>query len=228
MNIKLNWIGPRWQNCGASGAQTSISNQQSNFYSTLNQNYQTEFGQNQAILSDLTSALKPIIAGGPNQQGFSASENAALNSQAINSTANGYKNAAQQVNDSMASKGGGNTFLPSGASTQANEELASAATQNLSNEELGITQANYEQGTKNFFGAEGELAGASGSQESPLNGLASEVTSAGNSAMTDATDVNNANTAWEGQLGGLVGGLGGAVVTGGMSNLGKGTGFFGG
>lgn len=64
--------------CGASSAQTAAQQQEANlatsegnFYNTMTQDFNQVFGENQNILQSITSAMSPIIAAGPNQQGFS-------------------------------------------------------------------------------------------------------------------------------------------------------------
>src|SRR6202022_40268 len=152
---------------GASNTQKNLSTSTGNFYTTLQGAYNQQFANQTNILANLHNAWTPILNGGPNQQGFSASELADLNSNAINRTANNYKFAAQQANENMAARGGGNTFAPSGAVDQVNADIATGAAQQLSSEQNQIDQANYAQGRKNFDAATGALSDVA-RQDNPL------------------------------------------------------------
>jgi hypothetical protein len=216
--------------CGPSAGQSAVSNEQQSFYSQLSQNYSTEFAGQQGILSSLTSAFSPILAAGPNQQGFSPAENAALNTQAMNQSSANYKNAATATQSAEAGRGGGNAYLPSGVNSEINQQVASGAASNLSQEELGITQANYAQGRQNFNTAAGALSGVA-NMENPQGG-AGAATGAGNSAFSSATTEYNQGNAWMGMVGGALGGAASAVtggLTGGLGTAvsGIGSGNFG-
>jgi hypothetical protein len=102
---------------GASSGQKELSAETGNFYRELHGAYESVFGNFSGILNGLKSAWTPILNGGINQQGFSADELAARTSNAINRTADNYKFASQAVGEQQAARGGGNTFLPSGAGT---------------------------------------------------------------------------------------------------------------
>src|ERR1700736_5790213 len=98
---------------GASSTQKSLSASTGNFYTTLQGAYNDQFKNQSSILSNLHNAWSPVLNGGIDQQGFSADELASLNSNAINRTASNYKFAAQAAIETMAARGGGNTFAPS-------------------------------------------------------------------------------------------------------------------
>ncbi len=127
----------------------------------------------------------------------------------------------------MAARGGGNSFLPSGAEADIHSRVAGAAAQQESAQQLGITTTGYATGRENFNNATNvEMGIASG--YNPL-GYAGAATNAGTSAFNSATEIQKANAAaspW-GTIGGLVGGLAGGFLSGGMSNLTKGMGFLG-
>jgi hypothetical protein len=105
------------------------------------------------------------------------------------------------------------------------QEVASRAAQQESSEESQIQQADYAAGRENFKEATGALETVSGE----LNPTAymSAATSAGSAAETTMQQMNEEENSWEAPVLGAVGAIGGRVATGGMSNLGKGTGFFG-
>jgi hypothetical protein len=187
---------------GASNEQKQLSSSTGNFYTTLQGAYNEQFGKQSSILSNLHNAWTPILNGGPNQQGFSASELADLNSNAINRTANNYKFASQAANESMAARGGGNSFAPSGAVDQVNANIATSAAENLSNEQSQIDQANYAQGRKNFSEATGALSSVA-AQDNPL-GFAGAAGNTGDQAFKMDTQINAENNSWKNDL---VGGL---------------------
>ena len=188
--------------CGPSQEQKNLEAEQASFTATLQQDYAQTFAANQEILSTLNSVLQPIVQAGPNQQGFSAQENSALNSQAINSTAQGYQQTADALGRQENAAGGGTSFLPSGVNAQINAGVASAAQNTLSNEELGITEANYATGRQNWQNAlAGEESVAAG--EAPL-GYATATTNSNKSAFGEATQINQeSNQVFSDILGGI-------------------------
>lgn len=198
--------------CGATSAQKESQQQQTDLATQMNQDFTKEFGQNQAILGSLTTALQPIITAGPNQQGFSPAELTALNSQAANSTAIGAQNASVAAANKEATAGGGSVAIPSGANEQINAMVNNSAAQNLSNEQSQITQANYNTGRQNFFTAEGDLASAPGNLENPTTASGNAATNSNTAAMNAATQIQQANDQWVGDLFGAIGGLGGAAL----------------
>jgi len=203
---------------GASSAQKQLSQEQSQFYQQLQQNYGTEFAGQQSILNSLSSAFAPIVGAGVNQQGFSAPELAAMNTAAINNSAGNYANAARAVNEQIAGRGGGNMYLPSGTSAAIQGNIAAQAAGNLSNAENQITQANYQQGRQNFFNAAGALGGVA-STYNPAS-FAGQATGAGNAAFGSATQIYNQGNQWMGMLGGALGGAVGTVASGLSGGLG--------
>jgi hypothetical protein len=202
--------------CGPSGQQTALAGQQSNFFNQLMTSYSQNFGEQQGILSSINSALSPILQAGPNQQGFSAAENAALTGSAINNTAAQARNA-----ETVAQAGaGGNTGVTTGGQQQLTAAIGSQAGQALSGQENQINLANYAQGRQNFFGAEQGLAGAAGI-ENPL-GYAGAANAAGGQAFNEATTIQNMTNQEQADIGGAVAGLAGAAIPfigGGLGNL---------
>src|SRR6266850_7036464 len=136
---------------GPSSDQKEIAGQQKQFYSTLMQNYATQFAGQQNILTALQNAFTPILNAGIDQYGFSAKEDAALRTQASAGTSNAYRMAAQATGQQMAAKGGGNQFLPTGADAQLQQQNAMRAAEQESNQQLGITTAGYETGRQNYM-----------------------------------------------------------------------------
>lgn len=174
--------------------------------------YTQNFGNQQAILSSLTKALSPILEAGPSQMGFSAAEEAALRSGAINATAAQTRNA-QVI---AASSAGGNTGVTTGGQKQLQAAIAAEAGQGLSRQENEINLENARLGRQNFFNAEAGLAGVAGLQN-PI-GYAGASNAAGGQAFNEATKIQEMENQAEAGIGGAVGGLAGMAL-GGFGNL---------
>ncbi|MGH9537364.1 MAG: hypothetical protein ACRD3H_05555 [Terriglobales bacterium] len=218
-----NYDGPIELAKGADATEKAIADQQSQFYNQLQTNYQTQFAGQSAILKSITDAFTPILNAGPSQQGFSAQELAAMRTQADTGTAQAYQNAKQATGEALAAQGGGNTFLPSATKAGIMANTANQAAAQQAQQQLGITQANYEQGRQNFLSAANVLSGPNGvaSMMNPL-GYAGSATNAGDSAFSSANTVYQQNKAasqglW-GELGGIAGGIAGSFI--GMPGLG--------
>ena len=196
---------------GPSDTQIELQKEQMDFYKTLQSEYQTVFGQNQAILKSLTSSFEPILKAGINQEGFSEAELNALNSAAVTGSGQAYSAAEKAVGNKLAAEGGGNTFIPSGAKEQIHEQLASSAAKNLGNQELGITEANYATGRQNYLEAANILGGVA-SQYNPT-GYAGAATNAGSAAGTTANQIAQEQNSWLNAVIGGVSGLAGAAAT---------------
>ena len=174
--------------CGPSSTQVSLQNSESSFMTSLMQNYNTNFAAQQSVLQNLNQTLGPIVKAGPNQTGFSAQENAALNTQAIDTTAGNYANEERALQNNLSARNDSGNLPESGVDQTLKEQLASASASQLSQEELGITQANYATGRQNFENAvsgEESLAGI----YNP-NGIASSATQANQNAFREATQIN--------------------------------------
>ena len=209
---------------GPSNQETGLQASEASFSNLLNANYAQRFGAQSSIFNNLTSILTPIAEKGPGQEGMTPAEKSAITSNAIVTNAANYRNAATVTAGARAAAGG-NTFAPTGGDKQVSADIASRAAENLSTEENQITQTDYALGRSNYEQAIAGLSGVAG-MENP-SAIASEETAANNAAFGEADKINEENQSTLGEIGGLVGGLAGDVVTGGMSNLGKGVGFFG-
>lgn len=223
--------------CGPSGAETSLGNQEQSFSTMLQNNYQTQFANQQGVLNTLNHTLTPIVAAGPNQQGFSPQELASMETTAINSTAGNYANAeralntnaAGQVRTGVGATGSGGSGLQTGIQQQEAGQLASNASGALSGEQLGIVGANYAQGRQNFAQATGGLQALSG--EYNPTAYAGLTTQANNQAFGQANTINQQQqaglkdlySAGMGALSAITGGLtgGGSMglssITGGLA-----------
>jgi hypothetical protein len=204
--------------CGSTGQQQQISDAQQQMYTTLTNNYNTAFGQDQAITSALTAQFQPILAAGPSQTGFSTGENTSLNTSASENIAQNYAAAQKATAQVLASRGGGNTLLPSSVNANLLAQNTNEAAQQRSQAQNTINQANYAQGYQNWQTAANVL-GQTASLINPL-GYASSATNAGTAAATTANQIaQQNNSVWNAAIGAL-GSLGGAAVTGGLNMLG--------
>jgi hypothetical protein len=196
--------------CGASQQQKDLSNAQMQMYQTLNQNYATTFGQDQAITGALTAAFTPILQAGPSQTGFSPAELNARETQNTENVATNYAQAQRATAGALAGQGGGN--MPQASSVNANllAANANAMAQQRSAGELDITRQNYAQGYSNWQQAAGVLSNTAG-LINPL-GYAGASTGAGQAAGTTANQISAANLSpWTSAIG-AVGALGGAAL----------------
>lgn len=196
---------------GASQQQKEEAAQQQAFSQQLMNENQTQFAQQQGILQHLTDVYTPILQAGPSQQGFSPAEVTALNTQAMDSSADAYQNADKALNNQYAAKGGGTEYIPSGAQEEMDAGVAEAAAQQLAGAQDKITQANYAQGLQNFDNASNVLAGASG-QLGGTGATASAATDAAKSAYGAAAQNTAQNNAWMGTLGSALGGVASSVT----------------
>lgn len=196
---------------GPSAAQNDLQNSQAQFYQTLQQQDQTQFNEDQGILTQMQSVYAPILAAGPNQYGFSNAEDTDLNTEATEGVAANYAGASTALKEEQAAQGGGNSYLPSGVNAQEQESLDSGAAGTLSQEQQQIKQAGYQQGYQQFANATSALEGTA----SLLNptGAANAATSAGSAEGTTANQIAQENESWMAPLGAAAGAVGGAALT---------------
>jgi hypothetical protein len=197
--------------CGPTSAQTSALNQQTSLQATLQQEAETTYGEDQGILSQLKATYEPIVAAGPNQEGYSPEELAALNTQSTEGTAQNYAEASRAVGESQAAQGGGNApGITSGVNAQQNEQLAASAAQEQSKEQTGITTADYQQGYKEFQDATGALLGTSG-QLNPL-GYSGQDQTAITGESNEANTLAAQQSSWVAPVLGAAGAIGGGFA----------------
>ena len=201
---------------GPSSAQLTLQQDQLAFYQQGMQESQTAFGEQQDLLAQMNAVYGPILAKGPNQPGFSTSEENALNAEAVEGTATNYASAARGVNEQEAAEGGGNNPLPSGGEEQARAQVAEAAAGQESSEESQIEQANYAAGEQQFEQAGQALATASG-QLNPA-GYINATTGAGSEAEKTANQINQEKNSWMAPVLGALGSLGSKLGSGGGSS----------
>jgi len=193
--------------CGVSGIEKQAFSSLTSVENTLRQNFQTIFGKNQKILDMLEGALAPQIQGGPSQYGNTPAADAAKRGRATESISAAGTQAANAVRSAAASRGGGNTFTPSGSQEAIDASLAQDTAVKQAEAQMGITEQGYETGRENCYKSLG-LAGAFPAE------LENQATAAGSAALGGAeaqlkgaqfiTDTSNA---WVGPVAGALGSL---------------------
>jgi hypothetical protein len=196
--------------CGDNEDLKNVTNEQQDFYKKLSAQYDTIFGQNQAITGALTSAFTPILKAGPSQTGFSPEQENALRTQNVENVATDYGQAQKATAQILAARGGGNTLLPSSVDANLLAQNTAAAAAQRSQGDLGITQSNYAQGYQNWNTAANVL----GSTAGLLNptGYAGVANTAGGEAGKSAYNLAQTNFAPWGAAFGALGSVGGAAV----------------
>ena len=171
--------------CGPSSAQESLAGQEQTFASILQSNFNARFADQTQTLQELNQSLSPIVAGGINQQGFSPQELAALNTQAINATGAANRNALQAAALTPAFRS--DTGLESGVAAPIRGGIAATEAGNLANQELGITEKNYDVGRQNYLGAVGALQALSNAYAPNAGAVTGQL----GQAFGSATEVQN-------------------------------------
>lgn len=206
--------------CGADQSQVNLEQQQAAFYTQATQEATQAYSEDQQLLGEITKVYEPILAKGPNQEGFSAGETADLNASAVQGTATNYAGAARAVNENLAAEGGGDNPLTTGGEAELKSEVADASAQTQSQEESQIKEADYNQGYNEFQQAGQAISTASG-QLSPT-AYSEAATGAGSAAATTANEIAQENNSWInaaiGAAGAIGGGLAGGFASGKLSN----------
>ena len=136
--------------CGPSSALKAVNQNIQNLATTVQSEGSQIFGAANQVFNKITGALNGIISGGPGQNGWSASENAARTAQTVQAGATEARNLKGAAASSVAAIGGGNTVAPAG-STQA--IVQNADIQAASDTAAGLNQnqiANAEAGRSEF------------------------------------------------------------------------------
>lgn len=217
---EYNYDGPLDLCCGASSQQTNTYNQQQQLSSQVMQQGQQVFGDSSKVFNDLVSSLAPTVAAGPNQEGFSAAEKSALQSQAITNAGVAYKNAKAATGNAIAAQGGGNTSLTSGANLGVEANLASSASQNTADQLSTINLNDYATGRQNYDTAVSDLAGAT-SVYNPATNVDNSATGALTGQANTANEIASQNNSWIQSVSGALGGIAGVATGGWMNNLGR-------
>jgi hypothetical protein len=198
--------------CGPSSSETALQQSSQNFASMLQNNYGQLFGSQVGVLNAINRSLSPILAAGPNQQGFSGPELAALQTQAINSAGAANTAAQQAARTYGAGQGGGGTSgVTSGITKQIESAIGSQSAQALGGQEDQIAQANYQQGNANYWRAQGGMnALASGYN---AGGTAGEAINENNASFGQANTVNQQQQQEDQMIAGGLTSLAGSALT---------------
>lgn len=185
---------------GPTSAQETIQQEDIQTMQNYNQEQQQQYAEQQALYAQVNSVLQPILAKGPNQEGFNAGEVETLNAQAVEGTAENYSAASRAMNENMAAEGGGTNPLPSGAQTELQEQMAQRAAGSESEQETQIQEANYAQGLSEFQNAEsGEMAIATGQDPiGYMNAQTNQASAAGTVAQQIAQEQQAQASMWVG------------------------------
>jgi hypothetical protein len=199
--------------CGPSRQEKAIAGQQSNLAIMLSDHFNERFGMQSEVLKNLNDILTPIAEAGPDQQGFGKNELAALGTQAHEGVGRNYEKATRALQNTIAARGGGNVYLPTGARAALQGTLASSAASEMSQEELGITRANYAQGRQNWQQATSGLHALAGQYDPTA--FSGQAQSGFSSAFSMADEIAKQQSQKE------------AAIAGGISSLAMGGASFG-
>lgn len=167
---------------GPSGGDKAINNMTGSAYGTAIDQAKAEFGDANKVFNDIVQSTAPIAAAGPDQTGYSAQAESAINANTIDTTATQYKNAAVAVKSGIAAQGGGNIALPSGVNIATEEALAEAGAQQTASGLRANLINDYEKGNENWKFAEGTLGKAPGVFET-ANSATADTAKLGDTAL---------------------------------------------
>ena len=197
---------------GPSGTQAKLQSEEADFYAQQMDAYNKAYSK----YSDLTDAIQkqfaPILAKGPDQYGYTPTEDAALRTQATEGTASYYTAAQRALAERTGAMGGGtsNVNQTSGAAEAERARLATTAAGTEAQQNLGITTSGYDLGRQmwsNAMQGTTQLAG----MWNP-NQFASSTVNAGQLASSEANTIaQQQQSAWGSVLGAL-GGVAGAAM----------------
>jgi hypothetical protein len=145
--------------CGAPSGQKQLAQEQANYYQTLTNNANAEFGQASTLAQNFINEFTPIFNAGPNQQGWNAAESNAVNSDIVTTEGQATKNALQAAGATTNALGGGNEYVPQGATSAIKNSINVAGSQATAQSQQNALLANYQQGFTNFETAASGLEG---------------------------------------------------------------------
>ena len=182
------YSGPVALACGAPSGQTELASEQASYYQTLTANAQAEFGQASALASKFMAEFGPIFQAGPNQKGWNATEENAVNANIVTTEGQATQNAQRAAGTSTNALGGGNEYVPQGAVRQGKAAINVAGGQATAQSQQNALLADYQQGYTNFTQAATALEGIP-NLYGTSTGAASAATSGGTAANTSYTDI---------------------------------------
>ena len=173
--------GPVAVCCGVPAEQKQLATEQTNYYQTLTNNANQEFGQASALAQEFANEFNPIFQAGPNQLGWSQAESNAINSQIVTSEGQATANALQASGLNTNALGGGNEVVPQGAVLQGRLATNVAGAEATATSQQNALIANYQQGNQNFTQAAQALGETPGFY-SGATGAAGAATAGGSAA----------------------------------------------
>lgn len=200
------------------GGADSNEKAQENFYNTLTQSYQKDYGNFEDLTKSLMDTIQPIINAGPDQYGFSKAEDSTLRSTAENSDAVAAQNAQIAANKQIVAANGGSSTVPTGAEEELKQQADVAAAQKLASDEQTISKAGYEKGYQTWQTALGQEDTALG-LEDPTR-YAGAATEGGNAATNAVNAATQADSGWMSMVGSALGGAASVFSGAGTAALG--------
>lgn len=170
---------------GGKGDSTAKSAEKATaaFQKTLQTSFASQFGKQSNVLNFLNNRF---MSGVENPTGFTPQTKAALNTNAIQTTAGQFQNALKGAQEREAAQGGNG--LPSGVQAQITGQLEGQAASQLSGELNQNTLEDAQQQQRNYWANVSGLSGVA-SQFDPLG-----YAGGSNSASAGIADLSNANT----------------------------------
>lgn len=213
------YIGSSFKNCGPTGEQQSALAAESSFRRELTSSYKSDFADAKSLFDELHANMETIVAKGPSQEGMSAEEKAARNSQSLNNAAAANKNIQAAIGQ-KAGMTGATPGVESGVTEAVRADAMAKVENNLSNEQAKITDENFKLGRENYNNAvRGEMALPAATMN-PVTAAGEAVTGAERVESAQANENAAASSSWMG----LVGGLADSAVKGLTGGIGAGIG----
>jgi len=199
--------------CGASSQQKAAYANETKVSDMLTSIAENFAGINTDMLAEIKDSLTPIQAAGPSQFGLTPTAEAAERTSAAENISAAGSQATNAVRSAMASRGGGTTYLPSGADASIVAGLAQDTAVKEALAQSDITQKGYDIGRQNWQFATKGLEEAPAAFENPVTSAGSAALGGAQAQMQGATDITNANNAWMQPVGAIIGGVGAAALS---------------
>jgi len=202
--------------CGPSGAEKSLASSSQSFSNLLQADFGSRFANQTNLLNSLNQSLSPIVSAGPSQTGWSPQEAAAISTATINNAGAAARNAIQATQGALAGRGG-DSGLQSGVDKQILAGVKSNAANALANQQTQNTIADWNQGTQNYWRAQGAQAGLAGLENPEAFG--SQAISSNQNAFSEANQVQQQVNQEQQAIAGGVASLVTGPLTAGLGNL---------
>lgn len=215
--------------CGTSSQTDKAAADQSNWTASMKAEANQVFGADTRVMTDLINTAEGIWKAGPSQQGWSAAQSNAVNSQIVNNAAVSNRNIRSSVGNSISAIGGryGTAGVGgSGALAATEAGIAESVEATKSGQLTAATIQNYEQGNQNWKVAGDTLKAAPGVFNN-MDSFNKNAQTGLDQNMANAQAADAASNWWVKPVMGLAGaGLG--LATGGLSSIATGGSFMGG